>query len=167
MAQNRTLTRVGLWVLFCMGAFGLAACTAGAYHFQRSAKVTDAFEKFRILNDYRYYYSGNAYKPTALVGVQKGYTLTSPHWHPVDLDEQQLRVWMGRMMMQSGAEYNVDPNGAYILDDHGNRMGIWYAVWKLPQLKFISEKEIAISNPVTIFPFNNRENDVIEYIPAD
>lgn len=167
MAQNKTLTHIGFWVLFCVAAFALAACTTGAYHFKRSVDVSDTFEKFSVLNDYRYYFAGNAYKPTALIGVQKGYTLTSPHWHPVTLDEKMLRVWMERMMMQSGAEYNVDPNGAYILDDQGNRIGVWYSVWQLPVLKFISEKELAISNPVTIFPFNNRRGDDFDPILRD
>ena len=167
MAKNKALSNIGIWALFCLAAFTLVACTAGAYHFKRSANVSDTFEKFRVLNDHQYYFSGNEYKPTAVIGIQKGYTLTSSYWHPVALDEKMLRVWTERMMMQPGAEYNVDPNGAYILDDYGNRIGVWYAVWKLPILKFISEKEIDISNPVASFPFNNRSDDRVDYLPLD
>ncbi len=164
MAQNKTLTNIGFWALIWLAAFTLVACTAGPYHFKRSANVSDTFEKFRVLNDHQYYFSGNEYKPTAVIGIQKGYTLTSSYWRPVALDEKMLRVWMERMMMQPGAEYNVDPNGAYILDDHGNQIGVWYAVWQLPILKHVSEKEIVISNPVAVFPFNNRRDDNADHI---
>jgi hypothetical protein len=167
MAQNKTFTNIGFWALIGLAAVTLVACTAGATHFKRSANVADTFENFHVLNDYRYYFSGNEYKPTAVIGLQRDYTLTSSDWHPVALDEKMLGVWMERMMMQPGAEYNVDPNGAYILDDRGSQIGVWYAVWDLPILKHVSEKEIVISNPVTVFPFNNRGDDDGDHIRPD
>ena len=147
------------WPLLFMSMFIWVACSAGPYHFQRSVSVTENFESFHVIPDYNYYYSGNVHKPTAVVGLQQGYDLSSPYWHPVQLDAQKLRVWMDRMMMQPGAEYNVDPNGAKILDDQGKQIGVWYAVWALPKLHFNSQKEIVISNPMTVFPFNNRGDD--------
>ncbi len=138
-------------------------CSASTSSFRRSNTVTDTFENHRILPDYRYYFSGNDYKPTAVVGIHKDYTLSSPYWHPKDLSEKQLGIWMNRITMQAGAEYNVFPNGAYILDAQGNRIGVWYSVWTLPKLSHKSEKEIVISNPMTVFPPENRGDDTFDH----
>lgn len=159
MTPKGLFAKIETWVLIVLGASVLMGCSAGAYHFKRSQNVTDTFEKYRVLPDHRYYYSGNDYKPVALVGVQKEYTVSSPYWQEVQLNEKMLRTWMDRMTMQPGAEYNVFPNGAYILDEQGNPIGVWYAVWALPKMQFKSEKEIVISNPMTIFPHDNRGDD--------
>jgi hypothetical protein len=148
-----------------MAALLWIGCSTSSSGFRRSHDVTAMFENHRILPDYRYYYSGNDYKPTAVVGIHKDYNLSSPHWYSKDLDEKQLGAWMDRMMNQAGAEYNVFPNGAYILNAEGSRIGIWYSVWALPVLTFKSDKEFAISNPRTVFPPENRGDDRFEDSP--
>jgi hypothetical protein len=133
-----------------------AACASGGSHFKRAVSVADAFEQYKLIPDYQYYISGRDDKPIAIVALREDYKLTSPHWRKVEPDREQLRKWVERMRMQPGAEFNMEPNGARVLDQQGNPIGAWYSVWATPLLNFESEKEIIISQPMTIFPSSNR-----------
>lgn len=134
----------------------VAGCAIGGSHFKRLLSVSDSFEQYQLIPGYQYFISGSDYKPVAIVGLANGYTLSSPHWQAVQPDEAQLKAWIERMRLQPGAEYNVEPNGAEILDNQGNRIGVWYSVWETPLLRFKSEKEIYISMPMTVFPASNK-----------
>lgn len=73
------------------------------------------------------------------------------------MDEKKLRRFVDIMLNHPGSEYNMEPNGAYIFDDKGKKIGVWYSVWMLPQLTFLSDTEFAISRPMTVFPLSNRD----------
>lgn len=148
--DNRPVFFRRLLILMAVSLF--AGCAAGLSHFERSVSLSNTFEKFKLLPDHQYYYNGLPYSPTAVVAVRKGYTLTSPHWHATEATEQKLRQWIQEMLNIPGSEYNMDPNGAYIFNDKGERIGAWYSVWDFPVLKFISATEFSISNPMTLWP---------------
>lgn len=149
---NQIKIRVSFLSLLILAIAIISACAMGVYNFRRSFMVSDTFEKFSLLKDYDYYYNGLPYSPDAVVAIRKGYTLTSPYWHRAEISEQKLRKWMGAMLNVPGAEYNTAPNGAYICNDDGERIGIWYSVWDFPLLKFISAKELYISDTMPNFP---------------
>ena len=134
----------------------VTGCAIGPLHFKRAVSAAETFEAYQVLPDHQYYYSGRWHKPWAIIALQSDYKLESSDWNTVDLDERQLRNWINRMVAQPGAEYNTEPNGAYILDSQGERIGVWYSVWTLPLLTFKSEKVVAVSRPNTIFPYSNR-----------
>lgn len=154
---NQIKIRVSFFSLLILAIAIISACAMGVSHFRRSVMVSDTFEKYSLVDDYGYYYNGLQNSPDAVVAIQKGYTLTSPHWHRAEISEQKLRQWIGEMLNVPGAEYNLDPNGAYIYNDDGQRIGIWYSVWDFPSLKFISAKELYISDPMRIFPPGHRD----------
>ena len=156
MVSKSTTWRSSAWLLLVAPVF-IGACVAGHVHFRRSYTVAQTFESFQLMSGYRYYYNGTPYSTEAVVGIREGYTLKSPHWHAVALDEQRLRHMVEKMLSNPGAEYNTDPNGAYILDDHGETVGIWYSVWELPIVTFTSETELSISQPMAIYPRSNRD----------
>ncbi len=133
----------------------LAGCMAGSAHFKRAVSASESFENYQLMPAYTYYYSGHSAKPVAIIGMKNDYKVASDTWIAVKLDEKKLRTWIDRMIMQPGAEYNTEPNGAYILDDSGESIGIWYSVYDLPQLTHVSDKVVAISRPNTIFPYSN------------
>jgi hypothetical protein len=135
----------------------LLACATGSVHFRRSYDVSDAFENAQLLSGHQYYYNGVPYSINAVVAIQEGYTLTSPHWQAVEMERAKLRHMVGGMLNHPGSEYNTDPNGAQILNDHGEVIGVWYSVWALPMLTFISDTEFTISQPMTVFPLSNRD----------
>ena len=133
------------------------ACATGPVHFRRSYDVSDTFENSKLLDDYQYYYNGLEYSPDAVVGIRKGYSLTSPDWDVVEMERAKLRHMVNEMLNNPGAEYNTDPNGAYIFNDLGKVIGVWYSVWALPVLTFISDTEFTISQPMTVFPLSNKD----------
>ena len=145
----------------------LLACATGPVHFRRSYQVSDTFEKYQLLSGYQYYYNGVPHSINAVVAIQKGYTLTSPHWHAVEMERAKLRHMVDGMLNHPGSEYNTDPNGANIFNDQGQVIGVWYSIWVLPELTFISDTEFAISQPMTIFPLSNRdpEERVLKPLP--
>jgi hypothetical protein len=155
MSANKSFfSYKGLIFIFMM--IFLVSCAASSAHFRRMVSASQDFETYHLLPDHQYYYSGHPSKPVAIIALEKGYRLDSPHWKAVDPDTRQLRTWMERMTTQTGAEYNTEPNGAYILNNQGARIGSWYSVWELPQLAFKSDKVITVSRPNTIFPHSNR-----------
>ena len=155
---NKTIV-AGAGVLIFSLMMIIGGCSSGPAHFKRMVSASDSFEQFQILPGHQYYYYGRPNAPLAMVAIKEGYGLVSPKWTPIELDEQALKTMVGRMLSQSGAEYNIDPNGAYIYNDSGENIGLWYSVWRLPVLHFTAEKEFTISDPVTVFPTTNRQPD--------
>jgi hypothetical protein len=136
----------------------LSGCATGPVHFQRKVSASEPFEQPRVLTGHQYFAFGHPQKPLALVAIQNGYRLVSPKWNPIDVDPQVIGKFVSRMLNQPGSEYNMFPNGAYILNDSGEAIGYWYSVWALPVLRFTAEKEFTISDPVTRFPLYNNES---------
>lgn len=151
--------------LLLMCCLFLLACGAGPSHFRRSYDVSKAFEGSQLIAGYQYYLNGLPYSPDAVVAIRQGYTLKSPHWHAIDMDEKKIRRIVDEMLNNPGAEYNTEPNGAYILNDSGDVIGVWYSVWQLPLLSFKSENEFVISQPMTIFPRSNRDPEERIFYP--
>lgn len=143
----------------------LMACGAGGAHFRRSYDVSTTFENFQLIDRYQYYYNGRPSTPDAVVGIEKGYVLKSPHWHAVDLSGKRLRPMVEDMLNNPGSEHNTEPNGAYINNDNGDVIGVWYSVWRLPVLTFRSESEFSISQPVADFPRSNRDPEERHFWP--
>lgn len=133
------------------------ACAFGPSHFRRSYNVSEKFENYELIPGYRYYASGHPDSLNAVVAIEKGYHLNSPHWQEIEMDEKKLRRLVDIMLNHPGSEYNTEPNGAYIFNDKGNKMGVWYSVWMLPLLTFLSDTEFTISQPMTVFPHSNRD----------
>lgn len=156
MISKSKIWRSFAWLMSLQLLF-IGACAAGPVHFRRSYTVANEFENYQLLPGYQYYYNGLPYSPDAVVAIRKGYTLKSPHWHPVKLDARKLGHMVAEMLNNPGAEYNTDPNGAYILNNQGDKIGVWYSVWALPLVTFTSKTELSISQPMTIFPYSNRD----------
>ncbi|MCP4744743.1 MAG: hypothetical protein GY874_01180 [Desulfobacteraceae bacterium] len=144
------------WIIIPVFFGAATGCVTSGKHFDRKVSAQRIFEQYQVDNNYSYYISGHDAKPVAIVGLRKKYTLEAPSWRPVIMTEKQLRTWVDRMKDQPGAEYNIEPNGAYILDNQKNRIGLWYSVWALPIVTFKSDKVLAISQPMTVFPHSNR-----------
>ena len=90
---------------------------------KRDKETTQIFENYKILPDHKYYTSGWGNIPYAIIGIHENYTLRKGLWKEVDLTTQLLRSWVSRMDMI----YGYPPYGSQILDDSGNRVGIWYS----------------------------------------
>ena len=130
MLNLRTIFRTTRALLLAMllAAMGgmLTACSTGSYgHLDFQLAVNNVFESGEVLPDYNYYFIGPEAEPVAIIAVDKKYQLAPSLWKKIDLTPVQLKAWMSRI----GNKYRLSNfyDGAYIIDQHGNRVGMWYA----------------------------------------
>ena len=109
--------------------------------------VTDAFVKFQIDNNFNYYISGSDEYPTSILGLDKTYTLDTDVWKEMEMTSKiftnlvthmRIRLWMCCFQNQQGYT---------ILDDKGNKIGIWYSM-----LSGSIVVKMKGTNKVTIYP---------------
>ena len=110
-----------------------------------SGEVTRMFETYKILPDYRYYYSGSDVKPRGIIGIHNNYTLNSRLWKSVDLTPEQLKDWINIILNET--TISTHNNGALILDPNGNQVGVWYSPWATTTVKMESDDQIIVHTP--------------------
>ena len=127
-----------------IGFMFLSGCASRYGRLQANRDVTNLFETYQILGDYRYYYSGPDARPYAVMGIHREYSLGSKLWKPVDLTEAQLKSWI-----QSGMHRRFfrTPYGYDILDSTGKRIGIWYSMWPTTTIKTESDNRVMVYTP--------------------
>ena len=133
----------GLLMLIFQTAF--LGCAANYGSLRHSREVTHSFETYKILADYRYYYSGVDTEPNAIIGIDRRYQLCSKLWKEVDLTSTQLKSWIDRM--QQTHEFPVSPSGSLILDPAGRQVGIWYSAWDNTIVKMEKDNHIVVHTP--------------------
>lgn len=91
--------------------------------------VMEAFDKFQVNPNYDYFYSGSEVYPSAVIGLDKSYTLESDLWKKVDMTPAKLReIVMSMKNKAATVNFAVAPHGFAILDDKGKRIGVWYSI---------------------------------------
>jgi len=110
---------------------------------KRDRDVNRIFQTYKILPDHRYYRTGQGNIPHAIIGVQDNFKLRSGIWQPVDLTTPLLRSWVTQM----DNIYGYPPYGSLILDDNGQRLGIWYSSKQWTTVIIEEKNEIAILAP--------------------
>ena len=110
---------------------------------KRDRDVNQDFQTYKVLPDHRYYTTGQGNIPHAIIGVQDNFKLRPGIWKPVDLNTPLLRSWVTRM----DNIYGYPPYGAVILDDNGQRLGIWYSSKQWTTVIIEEKNEIAILAP--------------------
>lgn len=110
---------------------------------ETSSEVTQEFETGRILPDHRYYYSGFAQIPDAIVAIDQRYTLRSGVWNHFDPTTGTLRNWVFRMI-QVGSAPTL---GSVILAPDGSRVGVWFSSLRQTSITVRGQNEVAIAAP--------------------
>ena len=110
---------------------------------QSSAEITKIFEDHQILPDYLYYFSGLQGVPDAIIGIHTNYSLRLDQWRQVDLSSLTLKTWISRMQ----AVQIVRPQGAWILDHEGNRVGIWFSGLRQTAVRLQQDNRVVIVPP--------------------
>ncbi len=103
--------------------FGCAQGDYGRFDFKMS--VSDMFESGQILENHTYYYIGPDAEPVAIMAIDNKYSLAPSLWKKADITPAQLSTWN----MRIDNEYRIKNRykGAIILDENGNRLGVWYS----------------------------------------
>lgn len=110
---------------------------------KRDRDVNQIFQTYQILPDHKYYTTGREKIPYAIIGVQADYVLRPGLWREIDLTTQLLRSWISQM----NNIYGYPPYGSVILDNNGNRIGIWFSSKQWTTVIIEEKNEIAILAP--------------------
>ena len=142
---SRATTRFLFYNLtLAMVAFIFAGCTATVSgRLQNSPEVTELFESSRILPNHSYYVGGFQRVPYAIIAIDNKYELRIRYWKPLDLDSAALNQLVYRMENV----YSLNPRGAWILDQDGSRLGVWYSSQYQTRVKRDREGRIVVANP--------------------
>jgi hypothetical protein len=147
MKLDRTFSAGKRWhiAVLCLSLFlFLSSCaTHNIGKLQASAEITKIFEDHQILPDYFYYYSGLQGVPDAIIGIQANFSLRLDQWRKVDLTSLTLKTWISRMQ----AVQLIRPQGAWILDSEGNRVGIWFSGLQQTAVRLQQNNRVVIVPP--------------------
>jgi hypothetical protein len=103
-------------------AVGLTGCLQSYGRLKTNPAVTEAFQDYRMLDDYRYYYSGRENVPTAIIGVDSKYGFESDLWRPIEPTSEALKKMVERV-----PEFGYGARGADILTPQGELAGVWFS----------------------------------------
>jgi hypothetical protein len=120
-----------------------------------SGEVTAAYEAFHVDPGKIYYSSGAYHAPSAVMGLDKDWTLESDLWEKRDLDAEGMKGIVKGMRAAAG-EHLASLHGFDILDDRGRKIGNWFSLPGMSiAIKTMDEKRVAISTP-TIDRYSDR-----------
>jgi hypothetical protein len=121
----------------------LTGCVYNYGSLQKSRDITRAFESYKMLEGYRYYYSGRQNKPSAIIGVHRDYSFSSKFWTEIELTPSAFKKAVSRLYPLSGSP----PYGAYIIDPNGKRAGIWFSSIYFATIKLEDDNRLVIYSP--------------------
>ena len=110
---------------------------------KRDPDVNRTFETYKILPDHKYYTSGQANIPYAIIGIRNTFELRPGLWQEIKLTKPLLRSWVSQM----DNIYGYPPYGSVILDNNGKRIGIWYSSKQWTTVIIEENNEIAVLAP--------------------
>lgn len=127
----------------------LSSCTTGPHgKLQWSDEALNSFESSQILENHTYYFYGPEMKPDAIIAVDNQFVLADSFWKKIDLTSTHLARWMERIDNQHRFRDNKYL-GAVIVDEDGNRIGLWYSPIDWTVIKRGEGNEVIIHTPDT------------------
>jgi hypothetical protein len=142
------LRQIAAWILM-IGL--LAACASGPEARENlgtlklSREVSQIFENYQVLSNYKYYFTGSQTKPLAIMGIDRKYTLVSRIWkEAADLTPEQLKRWVDQIL-----EFlpPMRTYGAHILGADGQQVGIWYSPYDETTVRMLADNQIEVVPP--------------------
>jgi hypothetical protein len=137
------------WVLkpvaLCLAMLCLVGCGGSYGRLQQSNDVSKTFENHEILPDHAYYATGPEARPTAILAINRAYTLKPGLWRSVDMTPPLLKRLVDAMTDQLG--FTPATLGGVITDPEGNRAGVWYSLYNWTTIRFEAENVIVVSLP--------------------
>ena len=117
---------VAILLMFsCLGCTGLFTGRYG--DIVPDTNAAKAFESFQVSTDLNYYISGSDEFPSALMGLNKKYTLDSTLWKKIDPSPKSFRELVLQMQVRA-RQIGQFQYGFAIFDDKGKQIGIWYSI---------------------------------------
>jgi hypothetical protein len=116
-----------LILLPCVGCATMGSKNYGSI--VPDGRVMEAFDRFQVDPNYDYFYSGSEVYPSAVIGLDKSYTLESDLWKKLDMTPVKLKEIVTNMKFKSATVNFRSPlHGFAIFDDSGKQIGVWYSI---------------------------------------
>jgi len=116
----------GIFGVLVLAAVLLAGCSgANRGGLRNSREVGRAFETFHVYPDHRYWYYYLENNPYAVVGLEPPYHIEDINWKEVDPNSKTFEKVVG--LVESFPAPGAYTYGAFILDDQGRQIGVWYS----------------------------------------
>lgn len=119
---------------------------SGRGKLERNRDLQKQIESAQVIPDHKYYYSGGAGKPSAILGIHKDFQLVTGQWQGVQISSGQLQKWMSSMSHDT----SMGPKGynaAYIISPDGKKAGFWYSIQSSTTIKFPGGNKIEVYTP--------------------
>ncbi|MFC1798345.1 hypothetical protein ACFLZL_00870 [Thermodesulfobacteriota bacterium] len=110
-----------LFVLIIMVSMLIGCKTANYGKFKISTEVDKIFKSGQVLSDHNYYFTGSNVRPTAVMGINKNYTLDDKFWDKANDIQKNLKFWV------EWINSKLEASGYYILAPDGKQIGIYYS----------------------------------------
>lgn len=147
-SRTRTVMLLAAAILMMSLVAGCAAnreARENAGSLKLSLEVSEIFQTYRVLPNHRYYYTGSNTKPSAIIGIDQDYTLSTRLWKEVpDLTSEQLKKWVDHML---GFRPPVRTFGASILNGKGEQVGVWYSPFNNTPVAVQADNRVEIIPP--------------------
>jgi len=142
-----TLTAVTLSLIILTAATAGAEATLGWGKIRTDEDVKKSFEKYEVKSSVNYYISGPDNYPTAILGLDKAYTLDTRLWKKVELSPALLQSLVSNMH-QLAEDNGVSQTGFVVLDNSGKQIGVWYSLITANTfVKIKEDKKVVIWQP--------------------
>ncbi len=147
--------RIAMVILFFAAVTVLAACSENYGRLQRSEEVDRIFKTYRVLPGHKYYYTGPAGRPDAIMGIHNDYTLETTQWTPFDPADNTLKTGVDSINFHHSTRVRNYPYGFIILDPAGRQVGIWYSIWDWTTVIMEKDNRLKVFPPAQRDPFGN------------
>lgn len=155
MTVSSIFSRMPLMAAILATLFLLGGCGGGPYgRFDFQMSVNEVFESGRILDNHSYYYIGPDAEPDAIMAIDNAYQLAPSLWKKSDITAKQLTGWMERI--DNRYRFRNMYKGAVILDDQGNKLGIWYSRLTKTVIRRGEGNQVIIYTPDTTFGLDDK-----------
>ena len=141
--KSRLLIIVMIFLMIITSSFATASQRG---KLERSRDLQKQIESSQVLPDHKYYYSGGAGKPSAILGIHKDYQLVTGQWQSVQISSEQLKKWMS----QISPDTTMGAGGYaafYIIAPDGKKAGFWYSFQSMTTVKFSGGNSIEVYPP--------------------
>ena len=129
-------------------AFVGACATTPRAGLDRNHQVFSDFMDGRVAAEHTYYTTGPQNAPDAILAVSRKYTLKSERWAKREMTDDILREMVGRVNIEFNAT-TAGLIGAYVLDEKGRQIGLWYSAVGITTVEMLSDTEVRIDPPLT------------------
>jgi len=135
-------------IFFLLAGYAAAVGIYGTL--DRDRDLDNMFRNYEVLQDYNYFTTGGYDRPNAILLIHKDYELDNPGnlWVPIPyVDYNQKSKWISVISTEQDFNRSGYYYAAYILDQNGKKVGVWYSVETFATVKFLKGNKILVYTP--------------------